>query len=60
MSKKPAERDAAQLERFKQTARELGADESERTFEDKLKRIAKAKPQADQKEGRPRKSKPRT
>jgi hypothetical protein len=39
----------AQLERFKPTARELGADESARAIEDKQKRIAKAKPKPDAK-----------
>lgn len=33
-----------QVQRFIEKARELGADESKRAFEDKLKRIAKAKP----------------
>jgi len=33
-----------QSEKFKETAREVGADEDEDTFMDKLKRIAKHKP----------------
>lgn len=49
VSKKPQEQTASQLERFKQAARELGADESARAFEDKLKRIAKAKPKPEPK-----------
>lgn len=32
-----------QIERFKQAARELGCDENEAAFEDKLRRIAKPK-----------------
>lgn len=33
---------AAQVNRFKKTAKEVGADESEAAFEDKLRRIAKS------------------
>jgi hypothetical protein len=36
---------SAQSERFKQAARELGCDESEERFDEKLKAIAKAPPQ---------------
>ena len=36
--------DKEQADRFKQTARELGCDESEERFNERLKRIAKAKP----------------
>lgn len=38
--------DEEQAERFKRTARELGADESEERFNERLKRIAKVKPKA--------------
>jgi hypothetical protein len=41
--------DEAQLERFKQAAREAGCDEDERGFERALRRIAKAAPQAEEK-----------
>lgn len=36
--------DAAQLERFKEAARELGCDDDAGRFEAKLGKIAKAKP----------------
>ncbi len=35
--------DAAQLERFKETARQLGCDEDEAAFDEKLRRIAQQK-----------------
>jgi hypothetical protein len=35
---------AAQSQRFIDTARELGCDEDEAAFDEKLKRIAEAKP----------------
>jgi hypothetical protein len=34
----------SQLEKFKQTARDLECDESEEAFERKLKKVAKEKP----------------
>lgn len=37
---------APQLERFKETARQLECDEDKERFEAKLKRIAKVKPEA--------------
>lgn len=37
---------AAQIERFKQTARELGCDEDEAAFDEKLKALAKQKMKA--------------
>jgi len=40
--KKSASR--SQFEKFKETARQIGADESEAAFKDKLRRIAKPKP----------------
>lgn len=49
MSKKQRDDQAAaesQAEKFKHKARELGADESEESFMDKLKRLAKAKPKS--------------
>ena len=33
-----------QIAKFKKSARELGCDDDERAFEDKLQRLAKAKP----------------
>jgi hypothetical protein len=36
-----------QLDKFKSAARELGCDEGEAAFEDKLRRIAKVKPKPD-------------
>jgi hypothetical protein len=47
--------DPKQIERFKQTARELGADESENAFENKLKQIAKVKPKPEAKKAKSRK-----
>ena len=35
------DKNQTQIEKFKQTARELECDESERSFDEKLKRIAK-------------------
>jgi hypothetical protein len=40
----PKSSDAEQSRRFIETARELGCDEDEAAFEEKLKRIATAKP----------------
>jgi len=34
----------SQSEKFKRLAREVGADEDEHAFDEKLKRLAKAKP----------------
>ncbi len=34
----------SQADRFKQAAKDVGADESEAAFEDKLRRIAKTQP----------------
>ena len=39
-----------QSEKFKEAAREAGADEDEAAFEDKLKRLAKVKPKSTEKE----------
>jgi hypothetical protein len=39
---RPVESTRPQVERFKDVARQIGADESEAAFEDKLKAIAKA------------------
>jgi hypothetical protein len=45
MSKKPPKRDnPAQSEQFIKAARELGADEDDAAFLEKLKKIAKTKP----------------
>jgi hypothetical protein len=38
------EKAPSQLDKFKQTARELECDESEEVFEQKLKKVAKEKP----------------
>jgi hypothetical protein len=40
---KKNQQDEEQSRRFIETARELGCDEDEATFDEKLKRIAKAK-----------------
>lgn len=37
-------KEKSQSERFKQAAKDVGADESEAAFEEKLRKIAKAKP----------------
>ena len=39
------ERAKSQSARFKEAARELGCDEDEASFDEKLRRIGKAKPQ---------------
>ena len=38
--------EATQIDRFRETARQLGCDEDEAAFDEKLKVIAKAKPKA--------------
>lgn len=38
------EKDKSQLDRFKEAARELGADDDEAKFNEKLKKLAKQKP----------------
>ena len=51
---KPGPDSAAQLERFKETARALGCDEDEAAFDEKLKALAKPKPtEAGRKKARP-------
>lgn len=49
------EHNKTQLDKFKQAAKELEADEDEARWDEKLAKIAKAKPkpEADQKGGRP-------
>lgn len=42
-SSKDASRAAAQIDKFKETARKLGADEDEAAFEAKLRKIAQPK-----------------
>ena len=44
MPKTPKPDDKPQSERFIETARELGCDEDEAAFDEKLKRIATVKP----------------
>lgn len=44
---KPAERKRDQVERFQETARQLGCDENEKAFDEKLRKIATAKPKAE-------------
>lgn len=41
-----AQPDKDQSARFKQAAKDVGADESEAAFEEKLRKLAKAKPPA--------------
>ena len=38
--------DKQQIERFRETARQLGCDEDEKAFDEKLARIVKQKPAA--------------
>lgn len=45
MTSKPLNHDESQLDRFKQAARELDADEDEARWDDRLRKVAKAKPQ---------------
>lgn len=42
------ETDKSQLERFKEAARELGADDDEERFNEKLKKLVKQKPKDDE------------
>lgn len=42
---------AEQQERFRQTARDLGCDEDEKAFDEKLKKIATQKPKPPTKKG---------
>ncbi len=49
MSEKSTDKD--QIKRFIETARDLGCDEDEAAFDEKLKRIATAKPKAKPKSG---------
>jgi len=42
-----------QVEAFRKKARELGCDEDEAAFEDRLKKIAKAAPKPEKKKPRP-------
>jgi len=45
---------AGQSQRFIEAARELGCDEDESHFEEKLKKIARHKPPKDREDGAPR------
>ena len=45
-----------QSKRFIETARQIGCDEDEKAFDEKLKRIAKAKPKREPKKVKLRKS----
>ncbi len=52
MNKKPDNQN--QSEKFIETARALGCDESEEAFAEKLKAIANAKPKDDDQKGSPK------
>jgi hypothetical protein len=56
MPKTPNPDDKPQSERFIETARELGCDEDEAAFDEKLKRIATAKPAKPAKSKKPKRS----
>lgn len=45
--KKPKKAAASQIDRFREAARELGTDDSEERFDERLKRVAKALPADD-------------
>jgi hypothetical protein len=45
MTSKPLNHDQSQLDKFKEAARELEADEDEARWDDRLRKVAKAKPQ---------------
>jgi hypothetical protein len=47
MGSEKSENQQSQLERFKETARQLGCDEDGAAFDEKLTRIAKHKPKPD-------------
>ena len=44
----------SQISKFKQAARDLGADDSEKRFNEKLGKIAKQKPPAPSKKSKPK------
>jgi hypothetical protein len=43
--------DLSQLDKFKEAAREIGADDNEARWDEQLKKIAKAKPAAEKQGG---------
>lgn len=47
---KPANRKPLQTDKFKEAAREHGADEDEAAWDERLRKIAKAKPQPEKPE----------
>jgi hypothetical protein len=49
---KPVKPKSDQLERFIETARQLGGDEDEKAFDEKLKKIAKSKPDKPRQQGK--------
>jgi len=44
MTDRPSKTDQSQLDKFKELARELEADEDEARWDERLKKVAKAKP----------------
>jgi hypothetical protein len=54
--KQKREQDTAQIDRFRETARELGCDEDEAAFRDKLRVIARQKPKGEPERGKSRKA----
>lgn len=44
------EKDKSQIERFKEAARELGTDDDEERFNERLRKMAKQKPKDDKAE----------
>ena len=45
MTKKPSPKDVSQLDKFKEAARELECDDDEARFEERLKQVAKGRPE---------------
>ena len=52
MSKNTNPTEPSQVQKFKDAARELGCDEDESTFEERLRRLAKTKPKSADKNGK--------
>jgi hypothetical protein len=48
------ERESTQIERFKEAARKLGANEDEAAFDEALRRIARQKPKPEKESEHPR------
>lgn len=52
MENQPDDTGRRQIEKFKEAARQIGTDDSEEAFDDKLRRIAKSPPKDEQPGGK--------